>query len=158
RGFSPESLRAGLEEAVDDLASAITYGQSLPGVADGPVLLVGQSRGGFLSMIYAGRHPEAVAGVVSFAGGWVGQTPFNSGAFNAEVLAEVAATAAAPQLWLYGERDSYYGVEHIRANHAAFVRAGGNATLKIFSLRLDGHFLIGFPDVWRPDAEAYIAS
>ena len=148
-------MRPGLEEAVEDLASTIVYGRALPFVQDCPVLLVGQSRGGFLSIVYAGRSPEAVAGVVSFAGGWISQHSRNS--FNAELLEEAGRTARAPQLWLYGKRDSHYGVAHIRTNHAAFVRAGGDAALKIFSVPGDGHFLIGFPGLWRPAADAYLA-
>ena len=65
-------VSAGVNEAVEDLASAITFGLSLPFVEAGPVLLMGQSRGGFLAAVYAGRHPQAVSGVVNFVGGWRG--------------------------------------------------------------------------------------
>src|SRR5581483_9447615 len=119
------SMRQGFEEAMDDLASASAYGRTLPGVQDGPVLLAGQSRGGILSAAYARRNPDDIAGVMNFAGGWAGEA--YNGAFNIELLAEAGGTAGAPQLWLYGERDSYYGVEHIRAMYAAFTGAGGEA-------------------------------
>jgi dienelactone hydrolase len=122
--------RLGLEEAVADLASAVAHGRALPkGDGSRPVLLVGQSRGGLLSAVYAGRYLDEVAGVINFAGGWTAD--WCNGAVNADALVEAAPTARAPQLWLYGEKDSYYGEGHIRANHAAFLRAGGRADLEV---------------------------
>jgi len=151
-----EDPRPGLEDALDDLASAVAYGRSLPSVRKRPLLLLGQSRGGFLSIIFAARDPDTVGGVISFAGGWIGESRYSTGEFNAEALVEAAPRTRTPQLWLYGERDSYYGVEHIRANHAAFVRAGGRAQLEIFSVPGDGHSLMRFPFLWRPHADAYL--
>jgi dipeptidyl aminopeptidase/acylaminoacyl peptidase len=34
------------------------------------VVIGGQSRGGILSIAYAGQRPEQVKGVVNFVGGW----------------------------------------------------------------------------------------
>src|SRR5205085_7516978 len=58
--------------AVADLESAIAYGASLPFVRQGPVLLVGHSRGGMLVVHYAGLHPDRVRAVINFGGGWMG--------------------------------------------------------------------------------------
>jgi pimeloyl-ACP methyl ester carboxylesterase len=41
-------------------------------VASSRLLIGGQSRGGVLSVAYAGRHPEDIEGVINFVGGWVG--------------------------------------------------------------------------------------
>jgi dienelactone hydrolase len=146
----------GLAEAVEDLASAMAYGCALPCVQRRPVLLLGQSRGGFLSTVFAARDAAEVGGVISFAGGWVGRSPFNDGSFNTEILAEAGATARVPQLWIYGERDSHYSAEHIEANRNAFMRVGGAVAVKTFSVPGDGHFVITFPDRWRPSADAYL--
>ena len=62
--------RKAFAQAVEDLDSAIAYGRKLPEVRQGPVLLAGQSRGGFLAMHYAGLRPSEVLGVVNFSGGW----------------------------------------------------------------------------------------
>jgi dienelactone hydrolase len=150
----PLDFEGGLEQAIEDLDSALIYAQALPFVQRGPALLVGQSRGGFLSSVYASLYPEAVAGVINFAGGWTAED--DQGAFNRDALAEAGRTARVPQLWLYGKQDSYYGEKHIRANHSAFVKGGGRATLELFDVPGDGHFLIGYPDLWRWLADAYL--
>lgn len=150
----PFDLEGGLEQAIEDLDSALIYAQALPFVQRGPALLVGQSRGGFLSAVYASLYPEAVAGVINFAGGWTGED--YQGTFNRDTLAEAGRTARVPQLWLYGKQDSLYGEKHIRANHVAFVKSGGKATLELFDVPGDGHFLIGYPDLWRWLADAYL--
>ena len=38
------------------------------------LLMAGTSRGGFLSVVYAGERPQRVKGVVNFVGGWTGET------------------------------------------------------------------------------------
>jgi pimeloyl-ACP methyl ester carboxylesterase len=66
-------------------------------------MLLGQSRGGFLSIIYAGRHPAEVSVVISFAGGWVGGRAKD---FNTKMLREAGVHARAYQLWPYGEEEA----------------------------------------------------
>ena len=53
---------AGIAGAVEDLKSAIAYARKLPGIRSGPLLLAGQSRGGFLAMHYVGLKPSEVMG------------------------------------------------------------------------------------------------
>jgi dienelactone hydrolase len=62
-------VSGGIAEAVEDLSSAIADGRKLPNVRPGPVLLAGQSRGGFLAMHYAGLKSSEVMGVANFSGG-----------------------------------------------------------------------------------------
>ena len=147
---------SGLHEALEDLRSALVYGRSLSFVEAGPVLLVGVSRGGFLSIVFASRHPNDVAAVVSFAGGWMGRS--NNVEFNTQILGQAGRSALVPQLWLYGQHDSHYSEDHIRLNHAAFVRDGGQADLTILTASGDGHFISKFPSLWRPHADAYLDS
>ena len=63
---------AGADRALEDVRAAIAALQKRPDVQPGPVLLLGQSRGGALSVAYAGLHPAKVGGVLNFVGGWVG--------------------------------------------------------------------------------------
>lgn len=150
----------GIEEAIEDLEAALLFGRSLSFVRQGPVLLAGQSRGGFLSVVFAGRRPQDVLGVVSFAGGWMGGGPALEH-FNTTYFAEAGKGSgqSVPQLWLYAERDSFYGEAHIRANHAAFEAAGGAARFEFYrGLPGDGHRLRSFPNLWRPAADQFLDS
>ena len=82
--------------------SAIAYGRTLPGVRPGPVLLAGQSRGGFLAMHYAGLKPGEVMGVVNFSGGWYPYGPVTTPYY---ANAGRGAADKVPQLWLYADND-----------------------------------------------------
>jgi dienelactone hydrolase len=146
-----------IAEAVADLESAIAYGQGLPFVRQGPVLLVGHSRGGMLAVHYAGLHPDRVRAVINFGGGWMGGplTALNMPLFTA---AGSAARGHVPQLWLYGEHDNFFAETDIRAQLTAFVRAGGRARIELVrDVPGDGHLLINYPALWQPAAEAFLA-
>jgi dienelactone hydrolase len=154
---APRDCSAGLTEALEDLHTAIGFGLRQPGVQPGPVLLAGQSRGGFLSVAYAGLHPAGVSGVISFVGGWTAD--WCNGAFNTRRLAEAGAGAKAPQLWLHADNDRYYTADHIRVNHAAFTAAGGQAALHMLAgVPFDGHGLAAYPDRWTNLARDFLGS
>src|ERR1700750_1351823 len=121
-----------INEAIEDLEAAISFGRTLPFVQQGPILLLGQSRGGFLSVIYAGRKPEDVLGVVNFVGGWMGGEEMEHLNPPYFIQAGTGAGARVPQLWLYAESDSFYSEAHVRANHAAFQAAGGLAKFEYY--------------------------
>jgi dienelactone hydrolase len=57
--------------ALTNIDAAIAVLRRRQDVAPGPVLIGGQSRGGVLSVAYAGMHPEQILGVINFVGGWV---------------------------------------------------------------------------------------
>ena len=136
-----------LENAIEDLHAAMTHMRAQPFVDARRIVLMGQSRGGLLSLAYAGRHPEAVAGVLNFAGGWWSESWDRAG-FNRRQAAFAGAAARAPVLWLYGDRDTYYGLPFIRQVFAAFRDAGGRGEWVEFPER--GHSLIGWTDLWTP--------
>lgn len=152
---APRDCSAGLAEALEDLHAAIAFGLGQPGIRPGPVLLAGQSRGGFLSIAYAGLQPAAVSGVISFVGSWTAD--WCNGGFNTRRLAEAGAGATEPQLWLHANNDRYYGADHIRTNHVAFTAAGGRALLHMLDgTALDGHRLAAYPDRWASLATGYL--
>jgi dienelactone hydrolase len=147
-----------INEAIEDLEAAISFGRTLPFIQQGPILLLGQSRGGFLSVIYAGRKPEDVLGVVNFVGGWMGGEELEHLNTPYFVQAGTGAGARVPQLWLYAESDSFYSEAHVRANHAAFQAAGGLARFEVYrEIPMDGHRLRNFPDRWRPAADEFLS-
>jgi dienelactone hydrolase len=149
-------VSAGVAQAVEDLESAIAYGHKLPGVKPGPVLLAGQSRGGFLAMHYAGLKPDEVMGVVSFSGGWYPYGPVTT-SYYAD--AGRGARDKVPQLWLYADDDQLYAEALIREYYHAFVSAGGHADFELLhAVPGDGHLLRLYPDRWRPVADKFLAS
>lgn len=149
-------LSAGIAQAVEDLSSAIAYGRKLPNVRPGPVLLVGQSRGGFLSIHYAGLKPGEVMGVVSFSGGWYPYAELTTPDF---AKAGRGATDKVPQLWFYADNDRLYDGTMTRGYYKAFLEAGGKARFELLhGVPGDGHLLRLFPDRWRATADLFLAT
>jgi dienelactone hydrolase len=165
-GLNNDSLlRQGIEEGVQDLRSVVRWASQQDHVDPGRILLVGQSRGGFLSVVYAGQHPDEVCGVINFVGGWMAasNSPYVQAAnpqINTEAFAAAGRADGPRQLWLYADNDSFYpGEEHIRQNHAAFLANGGKAHLEIFhAVGENGHFLSAYPDLWQPIVDRYLDS
>jgi dienelactone hydrolase len=84
----------------------------------------GQSRGGILSVAYAGRHPEQVKGVINFVGGWLGTGCPTASGIN-QALFTRGARYPGDTIWLYGDGDPFYPLSHSRENFTAFQGAGG---------------------------------
>ena len=149
-------VSAGVSQAVEDLESAIAYGRRLPGVRSGPVLLAGQSRGGFLAMHYAGLKPAEVMGVLNFSGGWYPYGPVTTPYY---ANAGRGARDKVPQLWLYADNDRLYDEALIREYYKAFAAGGGGAQFELLhGVPGDGHLLRLYPDRWRPIADKFLAS
>jgi dienelactone hydrolase len=149
-------VSSGVAQAVEDLESAIAFGRKLPRVRPGPVLLAGQSRGGFLAMHYAGLKPAEVMGVVNFSGGWYPYGPVTKPYY---ANAGRGAGDEVPQLWLYADNDGLYDEALIREYYQAFVAAGGSAELELLhGVPGDGHLLRLYPDRWRPIADKFLVS
>ncbi len=149
-------VSAGIAQAVEDLDSATAFGRTLPGVRPGPVLLAGQSRGGFLAMHYAGLKPSEVMGVVNFSGGWYPYGPVTTPYY---ANAGRGAADKVPQLWLYADNDKLYNEALIREYREAFTAAGGRARFeRLHDIPGDGHLLRLYPGRWRPVADEFLAS
>jgi dienelactone hydrolase len=149
-------VSAGIAEAVADLSSAIAYGRQLPNVRPGPVLLAGQSRGGFLAMHYAGLKPGEVMAVVNFVGGWYPYGPVTTPYY---ANAGHGAADKVPQLWLYADNDKLYDEALIREYHQAFTEAGGRVRFELLhGVPGDGHLLRLHPDRWQPIADQFLAT
>ncbi len=140
-----------VDSGVEDIHAAVTVIGAQPHVDPARVVVGGQSRGGLLSLAYAGRHPQRVAAVLNFVGGWWGEGNDWNG-FNRRQAARAGAGATAPMLWLYGDRDSYYGLPFVRDLFEAFRAAGGSGALRTFDdLPGSGHALMGWQDRWEAD-------
>lgn len=148
----------GADRALDDIDAAIAALRRRPDVAPTRVLIGGTSRGGVLSIAYAGRHPDQVFGVVNFVGGWLGEARFSASTVNRSLF-ERGASYARPTLWLYGRHDRFYSVAHSRDNFAAFEKAGGRGQFLEFDLPAgQGHSVYLHPDLWSAPIDSYLSS
>lgn len=148
----------GADRALVDIDAAISALRRRPDVATSPVLVGGESRGGVLSIAYAGLHPEQVAGVINFVGGWLGETCPTATAVN-HALFERGAPYKRPTLWLYGQNDTFYSMAHSRDNFAAFEKTGGKGKFLEFDLpSSQGHGVIRRANLWSGPIESYLNS
>jgi pimeloyl-ACP methyl ester carboxylesterase len=158
QGYScdPNRSLAGADRALDDLGAAIAVLQRRPDVAGGTILLGGQSRGGALSIAYAGMHPEQVVGVLNFVGGWKSDGASTASEINGTLFRR-GGTFPRPTLWLYGRGDRYYSIEHSRSNFDAFMNAGGKGEFVEFDVPNGlGHRVIDYPNLWVGPVEKYL--
>ena len=88
QGYSCDPGRSlpGADRALDDIEAAVDALRRRADVAAGPILSGGVSRGGVLSIAYAGMHPEQVLGALDFVGGWLGLAKYAGAHWNPSLL------------------------------------------------------------------------
>jgi dienelactone hydrolase len=146
--------------------AAIEFALKQPWVDKHKVIVMGQSMGGFATVVAMGKkHPSVIAGI-NFAGGGGGDPVVRkadpcSYSQLASVFADAgkANAGATPMLWLYAENDNYWGASIPRKWHDAYVNAGGKAEFVMLpAVGNDGHTLIGAGmNSWRPVLDKFIA-
>ena len=156
----PVPSLAGADRALEDITAAINALRRRADVAPGPVLVAGHSRGGALSIAYAGMHPNDVAGVINFVGGWLGnkgECQNTASAVNTNLLLR-GASFPRSTLWLYGDDDDpFYTTDHSDKNFAAFKDAHGKGKFKSFNVPgLNGHYVMFYPSVWKAAVDNYL--
>jgi len=152
----PKQSLPGADRALTDIAAAVEVLRQRPDVAGQPILMAGISRGGILSIAYAGMHPREVAGVINFVGGWMGEACPNASEINV-TLFKRGGTFPHPTLWLYGNHDPFYSLDHSRANFAAFQAAGGKGSFFDFEVPGgNGHMVIYSPPLWTDHVDRYL--
>jgi dienelactone hydrolase len=157
-GYTCDKMQSipGADRALRDIAAAMDAILAMPFVDRDRVIIGGQSRGGILSVAYAGQHPEQIKGVINFVGGWLGTGCLTAGSIN-QGLFQRGARYPGDTIWLYGDGDPFYSLSHSRKNFAAFQAAGGKGTFHTFTQpEFIGHRLVGYPDVWASLVEAYL--
>jgi pimeloyl-ACP methyl ester carboxylesterase len=149
---------SGAERALDDIGAAMDALRQRPDVAPSRVLIGGQSRGGILSIAYAGMHPDQIFGVINFVGGWMGTGCATASRLNG-TLFERGARFDRPTLWLYGDQDAFYDIQHSRNNFMLFQSAGGQGTFLEFSVPGGrGHAVLNAPELWEGPVADYLSS
>jgi dienelactone hydrolase len=165
-GFEPDRSRyscqpvyslPGVDRAIQDLDAVMAHIRTRPDVVQSRILLAGQSRGGILSIAYAGERPDAFIGVINFVGGWMSDRCPNAVHINT-VTFKRGARFPRPTLWLYGESDPYYTLPHSRSNFEAFVAAGGKGRFESYTVPGEsaGHALHMHPSLWAEEVTKYL--
>lgn len=155
----PAESLPGVDRALHDIDAVMGYLADSNSVKADSIVVGGISRGGILSVAYAGSHPRRVAGVINFVGGWLDERCANADTVNSQVFRR-GGTYPSPMLWVYGEPDPFYSLVHSKENFAAFERAGGQG--KFLSYRLpqgqDGHYVHSRPDLWHHAMAQYLSA
>jgi dienelactone hydrolase len=160
KNCNPASWWPGLRAAYDDVTATIDEAAKMPGVDARKIALVGESRGGFLSVAYAaqGARRARVLAVVNFVGGWVAQAEDNCSVdFNQVAFRRFGRTTRVPELWLYGDHDPFYATPSIRSYPKAFADGGGKVSFDLIEgVPNNGHWLPGFPALWASSVDQYL--
>lgn len=149
---------AGFDRAIDDLEAVVRTLQSRDDVSDEPILVGGQSRGGALSIAFAGMHNNAIKGVINFVGGWSGELCESAEEINHNIFKR-GGRFEGKTIWLYGQQDVFYSIEHSRNNFNAFKEAGGLGEFYDYKVHgeKNGHGLIFTPPLWQAQFEQYLS-
>jgi dienelactone hydrolase len=148
-----ETTIAGFERAVEDVDALVSHLRGRPDVDQGRLVITGVSRGGILSIAYAGMRPDIFHAAINFNGGWLGRGCANHEIVN-PALFERGASGGIPTLWLHGNHDQYYRIEHCRENFERFCSAGGQGE---FIAASAGHALLFKPALWESHVDRYLA-
>jgi dienelactone hydrolase len=170
--FDPESSGSCQSRRIEPMAQAASdqvlatheFARTLPYVDAGRWLVMGQSVGGLAAVATVWRNPPGLLGGINFAGG-VGGDPSNnpgrpcSPQDITRLWGNKAAQARVPMLWLYWQNDLYWGAEHPRRWHEAWVEGGAKAEFhSLPAAGADGHGGVNIDmDHWVPLAEAFLA-
>lgn len=137
-----------------DILPALDYLKTRPEIDTRRIILSGHSAGGFSASYLASTALPGVIGVINFSGGRT-DAVLSEGAAElnrmmVSAFAELGKSTRVPALWVFALNDSRYSATTIRASHAAFVAAGGNARLVLGAPAAgDGHFIYRRPALWR---------
>jgi dienelactone hydrolase len=154
---APEESLPGVDRALSDIKAVVEHLKASR-YADGKRLVMGGlSRGGILSVAYAGKHPADVAGAINFVGGWVSDQCQFADQINPGIFKR-GANYPYPTIWIYGEIDTFYTLAHSRRNFAAFTAAGGKGEFLSYRLpkKQNGHFVHSRPDLWGEGMKDYL--
>jgi dienelactone hydrolase len=143
---------AGFERAVEDIDAVVNYLRDRSDVNQDKLVIGGVSRGGILSIAYAGMRPNTFHGSINFNGGWLGRA-CPSHEFVNPVLFERGAPSGISTLWLHGSYDQYYRIGHCKGNFERFRSAGGQGKFVAAPM---GHALMFKPALWKEHVDRYL--
>lgn len=159
-GYSIEAMSVA---SSDQVLAVAEYAQSQPYIDGSRWLVAGQSVGGLATVATVGRAPKGLAGGINFSGGTGGNPDKNprnptSPRRMSDYWGKLASKATAPMLWLYWQNDKFWGEDHPRTWHKAWVTGGGIADFMSFPpAGSDGHSGLNIDmDSWLPVVDDFL--
>jgi len=160
-GYSCDPLYSlpGVDRAMTDIDEVMKHVRLRPDVDTRRMLIAGQSRGGILSIAYAGTRPNVFRGAINFVGGWMSDGCPSPTLINTPTFAR-GAPFPHQTVWLYGQNDPFYSLTHSRYNFDFFTASGGKGTFHTFNLGagISGHNVFLYPAQWGPVVDQYLAA
>jgi len=144
-----------IDSGVEDIDAVVEFMRAQPFVDPNRIVVAGEQRGGLLSVIYAERHPEKVAGVINFSGGWW-PPPTRIAETTAQLLAHGGQIGGSPMLWIYADGDPYYPLPQVEHDYAAFRAQGGNARLVLVAGGSYANHVFSWAGKWQQAAEDFL--
>jgi dienelactone hydrolase len=172
-GTEPDTEESGLcnrknygpmfDAAVTQTQRAIEFAKSMSWVDRSRLVLIGQSVGGFTTVMATGQPIEGLKAAINFAGGSGGDPierpaapcDYSQLGFQAQ---RAGKGASVPMLWMYAENDRYWGAQIPLKWHEAYVGSGGKAKMVMLpKVSENGHNLLGEGfTAWRPIVDDYL--
>ena len=125
------------------------------------LILMGHSRGGFLSTQFAAKNPDKVLASINFAGVWSAFCENRNNGFSHDALNE-AASKFKNNYWAYFENDSYFAINTFNDPHyewMSMTAAKHGITFKKFPQNgmPDGHSTPTWkPETWQADVLGWL--
>ena len=119
------------------------------------VIVMGHSRGGFLSSYYSAKHPEKVSYAVNISGGWT--TACEAKNSITQQMLKDSGNKFKNQTWVYSTKDSYF-TDDQRLGYEAIAQRSGIPFITLETTSGDGHaFATANPALWIEQVEADIS-
>ena len=146
----------------EDVAAVLDHLATLPEADLTRIVVMGQSHGGMTTLALGTLNRPGVRGLVNFAGGLRNTNCVAWENGLARAFAAYGAATRVPSLWFYGDNDSYWSRPTWEAMHAAYVGAGGAATMVAFGTFASGdaHAMFGSragQSIWLPEFDRFAA-
>ena len=151
----------GLSQA-EDVAAVLDHLATLPEADVARTIVLGQSHGGLTTLAFGTLNRPGVLGLVNFAGGLRNTDCVAWEDGLARTFAAYGRQSRVPSLWFYGDNDSYWSRPTWEAMHAAYVGAGGRASMVAFGTFApgDAHSMFGSragQAIWLPEFDRFAA-